>query len=59
MGKEGGGKKRATDEIYLMTVNRSMVVKMFCPNVVKLACGNGGSGITSLCDGDVSWLLQN
>ena len=26
---------------------------MFCPNVVKLACGNDGGGTTSLCDGDV------
>ena len=27
---------------------------VFCPNVVKLACGNDGGGITSLCDGDVT-----
>ena len=27
---------------------------MFCPNVVKLVCGNDGGEITSLCDGDVT-----
>ena len=40
-----------------MAMNKSTVVKT--SNAVKLAGGNNGVGITSLCDGDVSWLLQN
>ena len=31
---------------------------IFCLNAVKLACENDGGGITSLCDGDFSWLLR-